>query len=351
MRYFLLFFLFLTFTYSKQDLNSLSIIMAGDALIHSRVYNDAQIVEKNSSYDFSKMLTHLSKLVASYDLAFYNQESLLGGKELGISTYPNFNSPKEFGKNMTNIGFNLVSLANNHSLDKGEKGVLSSLDFWRQQNSTLYAGSYISNEDKNEIKFFIIDGIKIALLAYTYGINGHNLPSNKPYLVSLIDKKEIEKDIKRIRKKVDLLLVSMHWGDEYIFKPNKEQRDLAKFLSSLGVDVIIGTHSHFIAPIEFINDTLVIYSLGNLLSAQNELEKRVGLLVGVVFEKKEDKPKIRDFGFELSYTYRDKNDKNFKIYPFRDLNESILTGYKDIQEKYENIVLDINKSIKKQLPR
>lgn len=326
--------------------------MAGDALLHSRVYKDAMFKDKNSSkisFDFTKILSPLQKLISSYDLAFYNQESLLGGTELGLSSYPNFNSPKEFGDAMLKLGFNLVSLANNHSLDKGEKGVLSSLKYWNKQNFLLHAGTYLSNEDKNSLSFFNINGIKFGLLAYTYGLNGHSL--TKPFLVSLIDKKQMKKDIQRLRKDVDVLLVSLHWGDEYVFKPNKEQKELAKFLASLGVDVIIGSHSHFIAPIEFINDTLVIYSLGNFLSAQNELEKRVGLLVGLIFNKDEKGAKISNLGFEFIYTYRDDKGKNFRVYPFKDLNESILPKHKDIQKQYEKIVLDFNKSIKNTLPR
>ncbi len=328
------------FVYIKQ---SLSLMAIGDALLHSYVYNDAK---NNNEYDFSSMLTFLKPIVKSHNLAFYNQETILGGKELGLSSYPSFNSPQEFGINMLDLGFNLVSLANNHTLDRGERAIKNSLRFWSDKG-ILYAGSYESFEDRNKERIFYSNGISYSMLAYTYGTNGIPLKKGREYLVNVYNKDMLKQDIQRIRPKVDLLIVSMHWGNEYEFNPTKEQREFAAYLSSLGVDIIIGHHSHVIAPVEFIGKTLVIYSLGNFISAQQKLDNKIGLLVSLNLTKKTRKSPLDEFvlkdisidevNLELLYTYNDSNKQKFAVYPFHKLNDSILQNHKSIYDKYIKI--------------
>ena len=313
----------------------LNLIMAGDALLHASVYNDAK--QENGSYDFSKMLTAL-EVAKKYDLAFYNQETILGGVELGLSTYPAFNSPQEFGDNMLSLGFNLISLANNHTLDRGEKAVRSSLAYWKGKHAVT-AGSYDSFKERNNIQIQQKNGITYALLAYTYGTNGIPLPKGKEYLVNVYTKKMLKDDIENIRKKVDFLMVSMHWGIEYDFTPSQEQRDLAKFLADLGVDLIIGTHPHVVQPAEWIGDTLVYYSLGNLISGQRGTNKRIGMLGSVHITKIQDgKVKLSNPRAELIYTYYNTHFKDFKLMWFNGLDNNILPNYKSIYKEYMNII-------------
>ena len=240
--------------------NKLSFIMAGDALIHSSVYDDAY---EDGKYNFDKMLSLIKSIVKEYDLAFYNQETILGGTSLGLSSYPAFNSPQEVGEAFTSAGFNLVSLANNHTLDIGKKGVMSSNNYWKTKKDVLTSGSYNTKKERDNIKVKEINGIKYTLLSYTTTTNGIK-PSND-YYVNVYDEGQVKKDIDMVKDKVDLLLVSMHWGTEYSKEITKEQEDIAKYLSSLGVNIIIGHHPHVIEPIDYINDTLVIYSLGNFI--------------------------------------------------------------------------------------
>lgn len=231
--------------------HSLSLVMAGDALLHTPVYTDAQKVDSSTgaiTYNFAKMFAPIAPLIARYDLAFYNQETILGGTELGLSSYPSFNSPQEFGDTMLSLGFNLISLANNHTLDKGERGVRAMLAYWHTKEAEsiarampiTIAGSYTSQEDRDKPRIYEKNGITYALLAYTYGTNGIPIPKGKEYLVNVYTKDMLIRDVKALRDKVDLLLVSMHWGIEYDFAPSKEQREFAALLASLGVDIVIG---------------------------------------------------------------------------------------------------------------
>ena len=134
-----------------------SLVMIGDALIHSTVYQDAY--QSDGSYDFKPMLSHIKPMVANYDLRYYNQETILGGSELGYSNYPRFNSPQEVGDAFLDAGFNLVSLATNHTMDKGEQGVLNSLAYWKDKPA-FTAGSYSSFEERDRVKIKEINGIR-----------------------------------------------------------------------------------------------------------------------------------------------------------------------------------------------
>ena len=328
----------------------LSLIMVGDALLHSSLYRDGY---QNGTYDFTSQLELIKPEIQKHDLAFYNQESILGGTSIGLSDYPNFNSPQEFGDAMIDAGFNLVSLANNHTMDRGVTAIQNSCDYWKTKD-VLTAGSYCSAEDAEEIKIKEKNGIKYTLLAYTYGTNGITVPSDKPYLVNLYSDELAKADIEKVRDKVDLLIVSMHWGTEYRSEPTDEQKREAEYLSNLGVDIIIGTHPHVIEPISYINDTLVIYSLGNFISAQstnNDYNTMVELMtsVDVVKTTKDGKSEIKleNLNNELLYNYYQKDSRwhNFKVIPFSQMNETYNSDYKRLYEKYSSVVRMYNPNI------
>ena len=343
---------------------SISLIMAGDNLINDKLYNAAK--KDDGSYDFKSMYSYIKDIVKNYDLAYYNQETILGGSEIGVSSYPAFNSPYEVGDATIDTGFNLVSLATNHTLDRGEKAIINSLNYWNNKSNVLTSGSYLSNNDRNKVNIKEVNNITYTMLNYTYGTNGIKVPEGKEYLVNIWPctgnnpdndtkyqeyKEVVKEDILRVRDKVDLLIVAMHFGVEYTHVPTKYQIDMAEFLSSLGVDIIIGTHPHVIMPITYINDTLVIYSLGNFLSAQdtnNDYNTTVGLLSSIKITKNIDKDnnssiKLSDLNNELIYTT---NKDGYKIIPFSNPDiKDYLNDYERVYNKYANIVRSIDSSI------
>ena len=336
---------------------SLSLAMVGDALINDNIYNDA----KNNNYDFSPYLRLIKERIKDYDIKYYNQETILGGKELGLSSYPAFNSPWEFGDAMIDTGFNTVSLATNHTMDRGEKAILKSREYWNNQKDVYSVGSYTSIEEKNEIesKIYAKNGIKYAILNYTYGTNGIIVPKEKAYLVNLWDvtknyegyKEIVKKDIENIRDKVDVLIVAMHWGVEYTHDPTNNQKEIAKFLADNDVDIIIGTHPHVIEPVEFIDETLVIYSLGNFISAQTSdscinYKCSIGMLTTLNITKKEDQISISNIENELIYTYHN-NYKDYLVIPFSNSEiKTHLNNYQELYNKYTKIIDTEDKRIK-----
>ena len=323
----------------KEKISKASLIMVGDALIHNAVYNDARRLANYNGYDFKPQVELVKEISSKYDLAYYNQETILGGKELGLSTYPLFNSPYEVGDAFIDAGFNLVSLATNHTLDKGERGILNSRAYWNKQENVVAAGSYSSNEERNKIIVSEKNGLTYAFLSYTTYTNGLIVPKGKEYLVNVYDKEKVKKDVEAYKDKVDVIMVAMHWGTEYVSYPTTAQKEIANYLASLGVNLIIGTHPHVIEPIEYIGDTLVIYSLGNFVSSQVGVERLTGLMASldIIKEEYHGETKITFDNIEGTLLYTDRNN-GYIVYPYHKLTNNILNGYQSYYEKYKKIV-------------
>lgn len=345
----------------EEKIYKASMIMVGDNLIHSSIYKEAHRNANYNGYDFKPMIELIKPIVSKYDIKYYNQETILGGTEIGVSDYPTFNSPYEAGDAMIDAGFNLVSLATNHTIDRGRQAIINSRKYWNKQENVLAVGSYTSNEEKNEIKTAEVNNIKYTMLNYTYGTNGIPVPSGSEYLVnvwptdlSINDpkkdtkyqkyKEQVKEDIEKVKDKVDVMMVAMHWGVEYTNTPTEYEKDAAEFLASQGVNIIIGTHPHVVQPVTWIDDTLVIYSLGNFISAQSQnmnYNKMIGLMTSLEITKTEKNGEstisIGNVSNELIYTYY-KSYKNFKVIPFSQMNSTYLNNYKSIYEKYKKVI-------------
>ena len=331
----------------KEKDYSLKLFMVGDALIHSGVYMDAE--KPDGTYDFKPMLANLKPIISKYDLAYYNQETILGGKELGYSSYPMFNSPDEVGDAFIDAGFDLVSLATNHTMDKREIGVLNSVKYWKSKKNVVTSGQWDSWDERNKVRIYEKNNIKYAFFSYTTWTNGLNPPVGKEYLTNIYSDEKAKEDIEKVRDKVDVVLVAMHWGTEYSLGVSYDQEKIANYLSELGVDVIIGAHPHVVEPVEFINDgkTFVIYSLGNFISDQDGTERLTGLMSEITIKKHIDEEdnvtiSLDNPRCELVYTYATRRpnsyNKNFKLYSYAKLNDNLLPNYQTYYDKYKGVV-------------
>ena len=353
-----------------------NLIMVGDALIHGSVYRDANRLAGYNGYDFKPQIKYIKEIVKDYDIAYYNQETILGGTANGLklNDYPTFNSPQEVGDAMIDAGFNLVSLATNHTVDSGKRAVLNSREYWNKQENVQAVGSYSSDEEKKALETKVLEsnGITYAMLNYTYGTNG--MPVSDSYLVNVwptdLDlnivssdtkyqayKETVKKDIEAIRNKVDVLIVAMHWGVEYTHTPTQYEKDMAKFLADNDVDIIIGTHPHVIQPVEWIDDTIVFYSLGNFISAQYQNQGTcsyykcmVGLMSSLDITKTVDKGKttikIDNINNNLIYTYYTGWSK-FQVIPFSNSEiKNYLPGYKNVYDTYAKVIASDDERIK-----
>ena len=243
---------------------------------------------------------------------------------------------------MIATGFNLVSRANNHTLDRGETAILNSETYWKEQTDVLTAGSYISEEDRTKVVIKEMNGIKYAMLAYTTLTNGLTTPAGKDYYVDLYSDEKVKADIERIGTSADIIMISMHWGTEYTFTPTTEEYRIAEYISTLGVDIIIGHHPHVVQPVQYVGNTLVIYSLGNLISAQAELMKKVGLMVSLDIEKTEFKgtvtTKISNVVGTILYNPSRSPLGKYIVYPFDKVDSAVLSNYESVYTTYSGYI-------------
>lgn len=275
---------------SPSELNleySASLSAVGDILIHERVYLDAK---NENSYDFNPMLEKVTPFLEQADLTIANSESIVGGSEIGLSTYPAFNSPYEIGAALKNSGVDIVTLANNHTLDRGKSAIENAIHYW-DQIGMVHTGSYLSNDERAEVTLVTRNNITFSFLSYTYGTNGIPTPGGMDYLVNRIDPLVIQQDLKHAREVSDVVVLSLHFGQEYQNMPNAEQIELADFSADNGADIILGHHPHVLQPPEWIDaadgrKAFVVYSLGNFFSGQDGLDRQIGAILHLDIVKK-----------------------------------------------------------------
>ncbi|GMO59316.1 MAG: CapA family protein [Termitinemataceae bacterium] len=321
--------------------NRISIVGFGDNLIHIEILEDAK---ETGGFYFDKYYENVKKIIEKADIAFLNQETLVAGKDYGYSGYPAFNGPPELVDTINRLGFDVVNHATNHTMDKGEAALFADMENWNKYPDIKVLGIHKTQEDRDTKKTIITkNNIKVGFLSYTYGLNGNKLPSDKPYLVSLIDKKVMAKEIDELRPLCDLLVVSMHWGNEYEIVPSKTQEDLALFLSMHKVDLVIGHHPHVLQPARFIERDdggvmLVFFSLGNFLSSQKENARLLGGMMNVTVKKEKDNSiKFENAELLPLVTHYDSSYKNFKIYPLLFYTKEIAKEHRRYEAEGINI--------------
>lgn len=270
----------------------ISFMAVGDNLIHQSIWMGAEAYgTAEKKYDFLPMYEQIRPFIEEADVAFINQETVMAGDtKYGLTAWPTFNSPQQLAYDLAELGFDVLNLATNHLLDKGESGYRDYLDFINTLPFTT-VGGYYNKADHDNIRVTEAQGVKIAWLAYTEHTNWIFLPKGSemyvPYAGTyagndyVIDEELIKSDLAAAREIADLVIVSLHCGTEYVHEPNNVQRRITQLMADNGADVILGHHSHCLQPIEWIrgengNETLCIFSLGNIASGQNTPLKLVG---------------------------------------------------------------------------
>ena len=255
------------------SLITVSFSVVGDIMCHSVQYNYARV--SADSFDFNPVFSEIQKYLDQSDFLFGNLETVTAGEKAGYSGYPFFNTPDAFVRSIQFAGFDLLSTANNHAIDRGEAGIIRTIQQIKL-NHLNYNGTFLSERDRDSIRIFNVRGIKTAFLAYTYGTNGNPVPKGKEYLVNIIDTIKIRNDIEAARKKgTDIVIVHFHFGEEYQRLPDSYQKTIVDQTVRDGADIIIGGHTHVLQPISFfktnnagIDSGFIIYSMGNFISNQ-----------------------------------------------------------------------------------
>lgn len=270
----------------------IDVMMVGDILTHMGVQDSGRLADGSLNYDH--LFANIKEDVQDADIAIVNQEVIIGGEELGLSGYPTFNCAYEIGDALVNAGFNVILHATNHTLDKGSVGVDNCINFWKSKYPDItYLGINQVAEDRDNIYVYEQEGIRIAILNYTYGTNGIPLPADRPYIVNLLEEDAVIADLEKAKAMSDFIIVCPHWGTEYTLVETEEQHYWAKLFADNGADLIIGAHPHVIEPVAWIeaednSRTLCYYSLGNFISTQNDASNMLGAMAKVTITNDEE---------------------------------------------------------------
>ena len=280
-----------------EEPKKLTIMAVGDNLMHMPVVRSG--LQADGSYNFDHLFQGIKKEIKKADLSIINQETILCDASLKYSGYPQFGTPYAVGKAIHDVGFDVVLQATNHTYDKGIAGMEDSLKFWKEYKDIQMIGINETDETKEHVAFYKENGITVAVLNYTYGLNGLKLPKGKEYMINqLSNRDQMKKDIAYAKENSDFVVVCPHWGDEYVYKPSQKQRELTEFFVEEGVDLVIGSHPHVLQPVEWVQSEdgthrmLVYYSLGNFMSNQDAMAKILGGMAKVKIIKDKDGTRI-----------------------------------------------------------
>ena len=277
---------------------SVKIKAVGDNLMHSPIFNSCRTED---GYNFDGLYTNITPHIGDADIAAINQETIFVDAAATFSGYPSFGTPSQVGESIERAGFNLVTHATNHTYDRGYDALMHTVDFWKQYEHITVLGINETEAQQNRVEIWEKGDLKIAMLNFTYGLNGYRLPADKPYLVNIIDRGEgNEALLKKAEESADITVVFLHFGTEYTHTPTAEQKREIEFLCQNGADVIIGGHPHVIQPVtehisENGNRAVVFYSLGNFVSNQSGAEKILGGMASVTITKENGKAFVENY--------------------------------------------------------
>lgn len=301
------------------NVKTLTLSMVGDVLLHSPVSKSG--LQKNGKYNYDHLFRHVKSEVETYDVAMLNEEVLLAGPKFGITGYPKFNGRFEVGDAIEKAGFDVILHATNHSMDQGRAGLISDLKHWKKAHPKLkVTGMYLTKKASKKITYVKKNGIKIAILNYTYGTNGLPLPSDMPFAVNLMTKAKVKRDVKLAKKNADFVVVCPHWGTEYFTGISSYQKEWTNYFAKLKVDLVIGAHPHVIGPVKWVKGKnghrmLVYYSLGNYINSTSRrgagvYRQYLGGMADVTIEKTEDgKTQIKEAAFLPLITHYSQSGK------------------------------------------
>ena len=291
-----------------------TIAFAGDVLIHSGVWKAAATP---TGYDFSPMLAPVAPQLSAADLAICHLEVTLARPGEGLSSYPRFRAPRELAADLAEAGYDGCSVASNHALDFGEPGVVSTLDAL-DEAGLAHAGTARSPEESTRPAVYQAGGIVVAQLSYAYGFNGFVRPAGKEWLADQIDPTLILADAQAARDAgAEVVVVSMHWGDEYRHDVVEAQQTVADALAAVpgAVDLIVGHHAHVVQPISKVGEMWVVWGMGNQLSNNAPrccpTETTDGVVVTVTIGDTADGVGVTDVAFTPTWNER----ATFRVLP------------------------------------
>lgn len=257
------------------------LLCVGDNLIHDNIYNEALKAGGGTEYDFSGMYDLIEPYVQRADVAIVNQETLVNDA-FEPQSYPVFSTPTAAGDELVRLGFNVVSMSNNHVLDMGAEGLISSLNYWDSKGVVHY-GAYRDEADSEDIRLMEVNGITFAFLGYMEHTNGVSLYGDEGKVVYLSEEETVERQIRQADELADVVVVSCHFGTEVQHELNAQQTELTPKLVEWGADLIIGTQAHCVSTCGYLDkpdggQAFVYYGLGNFFHTMYDRHSAAGIM-------------------------------------------------------------------------
>jgi poly-gamma-glutamate capsule biosynthesis protein CapA/YwtB (metallophosphatase superfamily) len=298
----------------------ISLLFIGDIMGHDEQIWSAENRETHT-YSYDDVFKYIKPVLTGADIAIANFEVTLDGPP--YMGYPQFSSPSALASACKNAGIDYMVSANNHAADRGKRGILGTIS--RLDSIGIpHTGTFADSLARERLSPLMINknGFSIALLNYTYATNGIKVPA--PVIVNMLDKEQITNDVVKAKhKNANIIILFLHWGNEYDTIPSKIQTDLAEYFFSIGVDLVIGSHPHVIQKMIWSRnnagrkDGIVVYSLGNFVSNQRKPKTDGGAIVKIVLARNGNKFNISDAGYYLTWVYTpiEKYRKHYFILP------------------------------------
>ena len=320
---------------------SITFTLAGNVLLNAEMWYDTA---SDGQYNFEYVFEDINNIMKKSNVNFYTQQGILGGKDLGLTSYTNFNTPYDTATELAKVGFNTISLASYHANDRGVQGITNAINFLNE-NKISYSGISLNEEDRLKNSIIEKNGIKVALLGYTMG---STIATNNTYSVSIYSEEQVKKDYDSIKDQADIIMVAIDYSNNRSLEVTEQEKTIANYLANLGVDIVIGNTGYSVQPIEKINNTLVFYSLGNMLSGHSLTYNKISAIVDFKYTIKEKGGNIEknydDINVLLTYAYS-LNGVNYKVVPFTKI-QTELNDYKIYYEKYNKLLTENNKNVK-----
>lgn len=315
-------------------------VAVGDNLIQTAVLRAAQSYASDGTYDFRPCYENVKPYIQAGDVAVINQETLIANDEYEITgSNFNFNSPTQVGEAILDAGFNVITVSNNHMLDKGVGGLTAAMNYWdnmRARNDITVVGAYRNKEDLENIRIREVNGVKMAFLAFTEHTNGIPIPKDTEIQIILTsDIETMKSQIRAADAIADVVVVSVHWGVEDSFVVSDERREMAQDFVDWGADVILGTHTHTAETMEYLTredgtQGFVFYSLGNFISAQTDSFNMLGEMADfdIIVDGQTGEVLISDVKVIPVIThYDDGKLHNLRLYPYSMYTEELANSH------------------------
>ena len=330
----------------EQEENTIELLAVGDNIAHQTIREVG--MTEYGPWNYDSVYQYVKEDVEAADLALVTQETIFVEDREDVSGYPSFGTPPEFGDALVNTGFDVIASATNHALDKGTDSIEYTLNWWEENHPDIpVLGLYESQEASEEIPIISCKDLKLAMLDYTYSLNGLELPSGQEYMVDVFDEEQAREDIRQAKELADVVIVVMHVGNEYEQDVDQETQEWTDIFLEEGVDIVIGSHPHVVRTMETLtgedgHKMLVYYSLGNFTSTQTDLPSLMGAMAKITVRKNIETGEIEipEHEFIPLLMYYNKEIPQAAIYKLEDYPQELIQEHFVYEENPEEFSLE-----------